>query len=282
FDEQAETVQSRFFDPTLPGLSINRGTAHPVTQFLERAVEIFSRMGFEVVEERETDTEEYNFDLLNIPKDHPSRDMHDTFYINSKLRTQSSKLLLRTQTSTAQIRAMTRLDSTESKRETRKPPVRIISPGRVFRHEATDASHETTFHQIEGFVVDKGVSIAHLIGTVQAFFSQMYGADSRAGAKIKTRIRPHFFPFVEPGMEIDMSCVFCGQKGCSVCKHSGWIEMLGSGMIHPTVLKNMGVDPKKYSGFAFGFGIDRMVMLYYGINDIRLLYSGDLRFLRQF
>ena len=175
--------------------------------------------------------------------------------------------MLRTHTSTAQIRAMAN----------HRPPVKIISPGRVFRHEATDASHETTFNQLEGFVVDKNIRVSDLIGTIKEFFARMY-----YDKDIELRVRPHFYPFVEPGMDIDISCIFCGQKGCSVCKHSGWLESAGSGMIHPEVLKNMGVDPKIYSGFAFGFGIDRMVMVYYGIDDIRLLYSGDLRFIKQF
>jgi len=234
---------------------------------MDRAVDIFTRLGFETVDEREVDNEFYNFDALNTPKDHPARDIQDTYYINSKFKVQSSKLLLRTHTSTAQIRAMAN----------HRPPVKIISPGRVFRHEATDASHETTFNQLEGFVVDKNIRVSDLIGTIKEFFARMY-----YDKDIELRVRPHFYPFVEPGMDIDISCIFCHQLGCSVCKHSGWLESAGSGMIHPEVLKNMGVDPKIYSGFAFGFGIDRMVMVYYGIDDIRLLYSGDLRFIKQF
>ena len=265
--DETQKESEKYFDRSLPGKLVGRGSAHPISQFMDRAVDIFTRLGFETVDEREVDNEFYNFDSLNTPKDHPARDIQDTYYINSKFKVQSSKLLLRTHTSTAQIRAMAN----------HQPPVKIISPGRVFRHEATDASHETTFNQLEGFVVDKNIRVSDLIGTIKEFFARMY-----YDKDIELRVRPHFYPFVEPGMDIDISCIFCGQKGCSVCKHSGWLESAGSGMIHPEVLKNMGVDPKIYSGFAFGFGIDRMVMVYYGIDDIRLLYSGDLRFIKQF
>lgn len=279
-EDEKQLESEKNFDVSLPGLPVGRGSAHPISQFMDRAIDIFSRLGFEVVDEREVENEFYNFDALNTPKDHPARDLQDTYYVadsawrkaRGKLQSHepraiSHKLLLRTQTSNAQIRAM----------ENRKPPVRIISPGRVFRHEATDASHETTFNQLECFVIDKNIKVGDLIGTIKEFFARMY-----YDKDIKLRVRPHFFPFVEPGMEIDISCIFCNQKGCSVCKHSGWLESAGSGMIHPQVLKNMGVDSKIYSGFAFGFGIDRMVMVYYGINDIRLLYGGDLKFLKQF
>ena len=278
--DETQKESEKYFDRSLPGKSVGRGTAHPISQFMDRAADIFTRLGFETVDEREVDNEFYNFDALNTPKDHPARDIQDTYYVmnpeswnlkhqpkDARSKMQDTRLLLRTQTSTAQIRAMAN----------RQPPVRIISPGRVFRHEATDASHETTFNQLEGFVVDKNIKVSDLIGTMKEFIARMY-----CDKDIKLRVRPHFFPFVEPGMEIDISCIFCNQKGCSVCKHSGWLESAGSGMIHPEVLKNMGVDPKIYSGFAFGFGIDRMVMVYYGIDDIRLLYSGDLRFIKQF
>ena len=266
-EDEAQKVSEKDFDISLPGKPVSRGSAHPISQFMDRAADIFTRLGFETVDEREVDNEFYNFDSLNTPKDHPARDIQDTYYINSKFKVQSSKLLLRTHTSTAQIRAMAN----------HRPPVKIISPGRVFRHEATDASHETTFNQLEGFVVDKNIRVSDLIGTIKEFFARMY-----YDKDIELRVRPHFYPFVEPGMDIDISCIFCHKLGCSVCKHSGWLESAGSGMIHPEVLKNMGVDPKIYSGFAFGFGIDRMVMVYYGIDDIRLLYSGDLRFIKQF
>ena len=269
--DETQKESEKYFDRSLPGKSVGRGTAHPISQFMDRAADIFTRLGFETVDEREVDNEFYNFDALNPPKDHPARDMQDTYYVkNPKSQIPNpkfGKLLLRTHTSTAQIRAMAN----------RQPPVKIISPGRVFRHEATDASHETTFNQLEGFVVDKNIRVSDLIGTIKEFFARMY-----YDKDIELRVRPHFYPFVEPGMDIDISCIFCHQLGCSVCKHSGWLESAGSGMIHPEVLKNMGVDPKIYSGFAFGFGIDRMVMVYYGIDDIRLLYSGDLRFIKQF
>jgi phenylalanyl-tRNA synthetase alpha chain len=259
-------------DPTWPGQLPPIGHLHPITQFLRRVEAVFVAMGFEVVEGSEVETERYNFDLLNIPADHPSRDLWDTFYVESpaggKRRppTAGSRLLLRTHTSPMQLRVM----------EKRKPPVRIIVPGRVFRHEATDASHESTFTQCEGLVIDRGVRVTDLIGTLDAFLKAVFGVD------VRTRVRPHYYPFVEPGMDIDMSCLVCGGRGCSVCGGDGWLEMLGSGMVHPHVLKNMRVDPNVFSGFAFGLGIDRMVMLYHGIDDIRLFYSGNVRFLEQF
>lgn len=271
-DDLARAIQERrsslrgglekiVLDVTLPGIRPPQGHLHPVTQFLRRITDIFHRMGFEVADGPEVELERYNFDLLAIPREHPARDLHDTFYVAD-----GKGLLLRTHTSPVQLRAM----------EKRKPPVRLISPGRVFRHEATDASHETTFTNVEGLVIDRGVRVTDLLGTLKHFFKEMFGP------QIKTRFRPHYYPFVEPGMDVDMFCLFCRGKGCTICKHSGWLEMLGSGMVHPTVLKNMRVDPKKYTGFAFGFGVDRMVMLYYGIDHIRLLHSGDLRFLKQF
>lgn len=267
-------------DPTWLGPPQSRGHLHPITQFLRRVESTFVSMGFEVVEGPELETERYNFDLLNIPKEHPSRDVWDTFYVDppkarlaeggqpktGKRKTNRDQLLLRTHTSPMQIRIM----------EKRKPPVRIVVPGRVFRREATDASHETTFYQCEGLVIDRGVRVTDLIGTLDAFLKAIFGED------VRTRVRPHYYPFVEPGMDIDMSCLVCGGKGCSVCGGDGWLEMLGSGMVHPNVLKNMKVDPKVYSGFAFGLGIDRMVMLYHGIDDIRLFYSGNVKFLEQF
>ncbi len=258
-------------DITLPGKRLPVGHYHPLTRFLRKVKKVFSSMGFEIVDGPEVETAENNFDLLNIPKDHPARDMWDTFYVNrgkgiNRGKSTGSQLLLRTHTSPGQIRAMAN----------RKPPVRIIVPGRVFRHEATDASHEAQFCQCEGLVIDKDVAVTDLIGTLKAFLNEMFGED------VKIRIRPEFYPFVEPGMDIDMSCILCSGKGCSVCSQRGWLEMLGSGMVHPTVLKNMKVDPKQYSGFAFGLGIDRLMMLYYGVQDVRLSYSNDLRFLKQF
>ena len=279
-------------DITLPGIKPELGHLHPITQFIRKTTNVFIRMGFEVVEGPEVETEEYNFDLLNIPPDHPARDVWDTYYLknpkseirNSCLRRseapasrrqakqiqnsndQNSKLLLRTHTSSVQLRAM----------EKRKLPVRLIVPGRVFRHEATDAGHETTFYQLEGLVIDKGVRLTDLIGTLKVFSQAIFGK------KTKIRVRPSYFPFTEPSIEIDISCLICYGKGCFLCGASGWLEVLGAGMVHPNVLRNMKVDPGIYTGFAFGMGIDRLMMLYYGVNDIRLSYEGDLRFLKQF
>lgn len=257
------------YDITLPGKKVEIGHLHPLTQFLKKVEEIFISMGFEIVEGPELETEEYNFDLLNIPEDHPARDLWDTFYINDQeLKTKSlkSNLLLRTHTSPVQLRAM----------KTRKPPVRLVAPGRVFRHEATDAGHETTFYQLEGLVIDKGIKMTDLIGTLKAFTKSLYGE------KTEIRVRSSFFPFTEPSIEVDMSCLICGGKGCSACGGDGWVEILGAGMVNPKVLKNMKIDPDKYTGFAFGMGIDRLMMLYYGVHDVRFSYSGDLRFIKQF
>jgi len=256
------------FDLTLPPSPQRVGHQHPLTQFMDRTIDVFTSMGFETVDGPEVETDTYNFDKLNMGPDHPARDMWDTFYVesgSSNREARGGRLLLRTHTSPVQLRAM----------ETRKPPVRIIVPGRVFRNEATDAGHETTFYQLEGFAIDRGVRMTDLIGTLKGFLEAIFG-------KVETRVRPHYYPFVEPGMDMDMRCLICSGKGCSVCKRSGWLEMLGSGMIHPNVLRAMHVDPKQWSGFAFGLGIDRFMMLYHGINDLRLSYSGDLRFVRQF
>ena len=258
-------------DLTISGIEPGMGHLHPITQFMRRVVDIFVSMGFDVIDGPEIETDRYNFDLLNIPADHPARDMWDTFYIKSQslpLGKEGSpdRLLLRTHTSPVQIRAM----------EGRKPPVRLIVPGRVFRHEATDAGHETNFYQCEGLVIGENVSMANLVATLDVFLKKVFGD------KTKMRVRPSYFPFVEPGIEVDMSCRICNGTGCSSCKRTGWVEVLGAGMVHPVVLKNMGVDPEKFTGFAFGLGIDRFAALYYGINDIRLSYSGDLRFIKQF
>jgi len=257
------------FDESAPGKKPDYGTLHPITQFIEKITQIFIAFGFEVVEDREVETAEYNFDKLNIPANHPARDMWDTFYIKNKNQNsqkQESDFVLRTHTSPVQLRAM----------KTRKPPVRLVVPGRVFRHEATDASHETGFYQLEGLVIDKNISVGNMIYVLSKVMKILFGKET------KLRIRPSFFPFVEPGHEVDMSCLICKGLGCSVCSNTGWLEMLGAGMVHPQVLKNMKVNPNKYSGFAFGMGIDRLMMLYYGIDDIRLSYEGDLRFLKQF
>jgi len=257
----ASTQSVRRFDPTIPGKPARRGHIHPLTQTIRRIVEIFRTMGFEIVEGPEVELEKYNFDLLNIPADHPARDLQDTFYIAG-----GEKRVLRTHTSPVQLRAM----------ETRRPPVRLIVPGRVYRHEATDASHESALFQCEGLVIDRGIKLTDLFGTIAAFLKTLFGAD------VHTRAQASYFPFVEPGAEIAMRCLICRGKGCSVCKKTGWLEMMGCGMVHPTVLRNMKIDPKHFSGFAFGMGIDRLMMLKYGIPDVRLSQSGDPRFLKQF
>lgn len=246
-------------DVTWPGDTPPRGHLHPLTQFQRRVEDIFSSMGFEVLDGQEVETPEYHFDKLNIPKDHPARDLWDTYYLEGGL-------LLRAQTSPMQLRAM----------ETRKPPIRLLFPGRTYRHEATDASHESVFYQYEGLVIDKNISAANLLHTLRSFFQALYGRE------VKIQPRGSFFPFTEPSIEIAMSCLICNGRGCTVCKHTGWLEMLGAGMVHPQVLRNMNVDPDVYSGFAFGGGLERLLMLYHGINEIRLLYGGDLRFLEQF
>lgn len=238
-----------------------RGHIHPLTQMINNAVRIFSELGFEVAEGPEIETEYYNFDSLNIPKNHPSRDMQDTFWLKGVKET-----VLRTHTSPIQVHYM----------EKNKPPFRIIVPGKVFRHEATDATHEVQFYQIEGLVVGENITLAHLKGTLELFFKKLYGE------KTAIRFRPSFFPFVEPGVEIDVSCFKCGGSGCSLCKKTGFIEVMGAGMVHPNVLNNAGIDSRKYRGFAFGGGVDRLVMLKYGIDDVRLLYAGDLRLVNQF
>ncbi len=253
------------WDRTLPGLAPALGHIHPLTIFLEKIEDIFRRMGYEVVEGPEMESQIFNFDKLNVPKDHPSRDVQDTFYLDAKGE-DNEPMVLRTHTSPVQIRAMA----------ARKPPVRLLVPGRVFRNERTDAGHETTFYQCEGLVIDKNIRVTDLIGILDLFIKRLFGDNAQI------RVRPHFYPFTEPSMDVDMSCLLCQGRGCAFCKKSGWIETLGSGMVHPQVLKNMGVDPKVYSGFAFGLGIDRLMMLYYGVDDIRLSYGGDLRFIEQF
>lgn len=248
---------------------LDRGHIHPLTQVIAEIVGIFEELGFKAADGPEVETEFYNFNALNVPPDHPARDMQDTFW----LKPFNARKLLRTQTSAVQIRYM----------ENNKPPIRIIIPGKIFRNEATDATHEAQFYQIEGLCVDKNVTMAHLKGTVEYFLKKLYG-DS-----VRIRMRPSYFPFVEPGIEVDMSCSECAKKGnkvcegiCSMCKGTGWVEIMGAGMVHPNVFKAVGLDPKKWKGFAFGLGLDRLVMLKYGIEDIRHLYSGDIRFVQQF
>ena len=246
-------------DITMPGKVTEAGTLHPLSSVLNDLIDLFKSMGFDVVDGPEVETEHYNFEALNVPADHPARDMQDTFYLGEGL-------LLRTQTSAAQIRTM----------ETRKPPIRIICPGRVYRADEVDATHSPVFHQVEGLVVDKGVTMCNLKGVLEQFAHEIYGPDT------KVRFRPSFFPFTEPSVEVDVSCPECGGKGCRVCKGEGWIEILGAGMVHPRVLKACGIDPDEYSGFAFGIGLDRLTTTRHKISDIRLLFENDLRFLRQF
>jgi phenylalanyl-tRNA synthetase alpha chain len=252
-------------DISLPGICQDLGRKHPLTLVVQEIYEMFKKMGFTVVDGPEIESEYNNFTGLNIPLDHPSREAFDTFYLNVPAG-EEGKYLLRSQTSTVQIRAM----------KAQKPPLAIVSPGRVYRPDAVDASHSFMFHQIEGFMVDENITLGDLKGVLEFFAKGIFGQD------IKMRFRPHFFPFTEPSAEVDISCIICKGKGCSVCGRKGWLEVLGSGMIHPNVFKNVGYDPKKYTGFAFGMGVERIAMLKYGINDIRLFFENDLRFLKQF
>ena len=245
-------------DISLPGKKKPAGRVHPLTKVLEELCDIFIGLGFEIAEGPEVETDFYNFEALNIPKHHPARDSQDTFYI-------SENILLRTQTSPVQIRTM----------EKQKPPIRIIAPGRVYRSDAVDATHSPIFHQIEGLVVDKGITMGDLKGTLELFTKKLYGDG------ISARFRPHHFQFTEPSAEMDISCPACGGKGCGVCKGEGWIEILGAGMVHPKVLKICGIDPDEYSGFAFGLGLERIAMRSLGVEDLRLFYENDVRFLEQ-
>jgi phenylalanyl-tRNA synthetase alpha chain len=248
-------------DYTLPGRRSYVGRRHPLLQTVDTVVNIFRGMGFSVASGPDIETEFYNFDALNTPDDHPARDLSDTFYIDK-----NKGYLLRTHTSPVQIRTM----------QSQKPPVRIIAPGRCYRSDAPDASHSPVFYQCEGLYVDEGVTFGDLKGVIITFARELFGSD------IKVRFRPHFFPFTEPSAEYDFSCVLCGGKGCRVCKHSGWLEISGAGMVDPNVFNAVGYDSEKYTGFAFGMGIDRITMLRYRIGDIRLIYENDVRFLRQF
>jgi phenylalanyl-tRNA synthetase alpha chain len=258
--EAASRAASRApFDGTLPGGWRAPGSRHPVSQVIEEAIRIFHGLGFTVADGPDLETEWHNFDALNTPADHPSRDVQDTFWLNDKT-------LLRTQTSPVQIRVM----------ESTRPPVRIIAPGRCYRRDTTDATHSANFHQIEGLYVDSRVSLADLKGDITHFAREMMGAD------VKVRFRPHFFPFTEPSVEYDFSCHMCKGAGCRVCKHSGWIEISGAGMVNPRVFTNVGYDPEACTGYAFGMGVERIAMIKYGIEDIRLLYENDVRFLEQF
>lgn len=258
-EEMLNALSSETIDVTLPGKEPEIGKLHPLTKVLREVKEIFLGMGFDIAEGPEVELDYYNFEALNLPKNHPARDTQDTFYI-------TDNILLRTQTSPVQARVM----------EKQKPPIRIICPGRVYRSDAVDATHSPLFHQIEGLVVDKGIRMSDLIGTLETLMKRLYGEEA------KIRLRPHHFPFTEPSAEVDVMCFNCHGKGCSMCKGEGYIELLGAGMVHPKVLSNCGIDPKEYSGFAFGLGLERIVMRRYGITDMRLLYENDLRFLNQF
>jgi len=255
-------IEKDFIDVTLDIEKYKLGHLHPMTQVQNELEDIFKSMGFMVLDGPELESDYYNFEALNIPAWHPARDAQDTFYIEDK----KEKLVLRTQTSPVQIRAMQKYGA----------PLRCVVPGRVFRNEATDASHDHTFYQLEGLMIGENISIANLVAVLQEMLSAIFKKE------VKTRLRPGYFPFVEPGFELDFGCLICNGQGCSVCKNTGWIEFVGSGMVHPNVLKAGGIDSKKYNGFAFGLGLTRLVMMKYGIDDIRLLQSGDLRFLNQF
>lgn len=246
------------FDDTLD-YDIETGSLHPVTIIAHEITDILKRMGFTVVSGPEMESEYYNFEALNVPKDHPARDMQDTYFLDNGM-------LLRTQTSDNQIHAMENFGA----------PLRICAPGRVFRNEDLDANHENTFYQIEGMVIDEGITIENLLYVMQNLLKEVFKKE------VKVRLRPGFFPFTEPSYEMDMSCLICGGKGCPTCKNSGWIEMVGSGMVHPSVLRAGGIDPEEYTGFAFGFGLTRLAMMRYKINDIRVLNSGDIRYLKEF
>ncbi len=256
---RAAALKAEKLDVTVPGEEFPVGHFHPLDSVQKQMEEIFIGMGFQIAEGPEVEKSYYNFEALNTPADHPARDIQDTFYI-------TEDILLRSQTSPVQIHVM----------EEKQPPIRVISPGRVYRADEVDATHSPLFHQCEGIVVDKGITMGDLKGTLEAFAKQMFGS------KTRLRFRPHHFPFTEPSAEVDISCFVCGGEGCRVCKGEGWIEILGAGMVHPNVLRNCGIDPEVYSGFAFGMGIERIVMAKYNITDMRLLYENDVRFLKQF
>jgi phenylalanyl-tRNA synthetase alpha chain len=257
--ETAARLQKEVIDVTVPGNRKMLGKKHPLSIVIDEIKEVFIGMGYEIADGPEVEYDYYNFEALNIPAGHPARDTQDTFYI-------TENILLRTQTSPVQVRVM----------ENKKPPIKIICPGRVYRSDAVDATHSPIFHQVEGLVVDKGVTMGDLVGTLKLFAKSLFGDNT------EIRLRPHHFPFTEPSAEVDVSCWTCGGKGCRVCKDEGWIEILGAGMVHPRVLENCGIDPEVYSGFAFGLGVERTAMGRFNINDLRLLYENDVRFLKQF
>jgi phenylalanyl-tRNA synthetase alpha chain len=258
-DAQYARLESEWIDLTTPAPGIRPGSLHPVTQVQKELEDLFVSLGFTILDGPEVETEYYNFDALNIPSHHPARDMQDTFWL-------SDGRLLRTHTSPVQVRGLEKLGA----------PLKMIAPGRVFRNEEVDASHEHTFYQLEGMMVDRDVSVAHLIYFMKTLLSAIFHRD------VTVRLRPGYFPFVEPGFELDIQCLICGGSGCPVCKHSGWVELLPCGLVNPAVLRYSGIDPEQWNGFAFGLGLTRLVMMRYAIDDIRLLMSGDLRFLNQF
>ncbi len=257
--ELERRLQEEQLDVTVPGVSAPYGKKHPLTQVLDEIKDIFLGMGFQIATGPEVELDHYNFEALNMPKNHPARDTQDTFYI-------TENILLRTQTSPMQVRVM----------EKQKPPIKVIAPGRVYRSDEVDATHSPLFHQVEGLVVDKGIRMSDLKGTLELFAKRLYGEEA------VVRFRPHHFSFTEPSAEMDIRCFSCGGKGCRLCKGEGWIEILGAGMVHPKVLEGCGIDPEVYSGFAFGLGLERIVMRRYNIDDLRLFFENDLRFLQQF
>jgi phenylalanyl-tRNA synthetase alpha chain len=257
--ERQRRLEAEIVDVTMPGKRPVIGKRHPLSIVRRQIEDIFIGMGFEIADGPEVEYDYYNFEALNIPKDHPSRDLQDTFYI-------TDNIVLRTQTSPVQIRVM----------ESHKPPIRIIAPGRVYRSDEVDATHSPIFHQMEGLVVDHGITMGDLKGVLDVLAKALYGEDTR------TKFRPHYFPFTEPSAEVDVTCAWCHGQGCRICGYSGWIEVLGAGMVHPNVLRTVGINPDEYSGFAFGLGLDRLTMLKYGIDDMRLLFENDYRFLKQF
>ncbi len=252
-------LEKEKIDITMPSKKTELGSVHPITGVIDNVKDIFLGLGYQIVDGPEIEKAIYNFDKLNTPPDHPARDIQDTFYI-------TEDIVLRSQTSPVQARVM----------ETQKPPIKIICPGKVYRSDSVDATHSPVFHQIEGLVIDKNISMSDLKGTLETFAKKCLGENT------KIRFRPHHFPFTEPSAEADVSCFVCKGKGCRVCKNEGWIELLGCGMVHPNVLENCGIDPNEYSGFAFGFGVERIAMAKYGIDDMRLLFENDVRFLKQF
>ncbi|OPA76793.1 phenylalanine--tRNA ligase subunit alpha [Paenibacillus selenitireducens] len=259
-EETAKRLQAETIDVTLPGKPMARGAVHPLQKVITEIEDIFVGMGYRVAEGPEVESDYFNFEALNLPKNHPARDMQDSFYV-------TDEILMRTQTSPVQVRTMQAMNG---------EPIKIICPGKVYRRDDDDATHSFQFYQIEGLVIDKNIRMSDLKGTLLQFAQQMFGKD------MQILLRPSFFPFTEPSAEVDVTCVHCGGQGCRICKHTGWLEILGSGMVHPEVLRMGGYDPEEYSGFAFGMGADRIAMLKYGIDDIRHLYTNDLRFLQQF